>query len=634
VQPFQEPSRERGGQAAGPAVRILYPRGMLRPADLNAYRVESDLESVASGAVEFRRGGKVVHREDLKVPAGGEVVRQVPAGIRAMLRTGDKITWGFYPSSGEPVTTTFEVVQRDLDAALGGISAGAKGQPAAAQSHLRAQVFLDAGLSHAAYQEALQVVEKGSTSPRAWAVMLEALDAMGASRESHAWREAQSRMGAFSAAQRDEVYPPSGHAFQKVLGHVRSGNVGRALVSMDKLTQEELARDPAQVRELASALAAGARASLDAAPGSAKKLADALLETARQALEKSPDSASVQRAIAEARLARARLELHLGENPPAGRWVEAAETVLRAAETEAERGAAHHRAVQILLEAATVPGADTKAILAEAQRVAEESRAKFPEEPQSAATLAEVRIARARALPKKQRNEAAVIVKEALEDLKPTLAGPNPAPETATQHAALVSLVRERNLPVNGLEYLTVDHVSDQNLLRLIVPLSLRWRVADDLRGRELIVVRQLGPEGQLDRLITAREFRWGVPYNFVARGGSDWRAGGAGEISGDNASGLAESDFNDAERAFSKVERTEKPRVKAFSKHFDRGYAYLLEGRDASGAFLRVRSWLFRSQEFKLHYQVTVRDLRADVPENEEELTFVLESLRDTGAK
>lgn len=627
VQPFTEPSRERGGGAGAGPVRVLFPRGLLRPADLGSYRVESDVAGGTQGAVEFRRGGVLLHRESVKIPPNGEVLGKVPASLQAKVKTGDKISWGFFPASGEPVTAEFEVVQRDLDAALEGVTKSAKGQPEAAQSHLRAQVYLDAGLSYAAYQEAQKVVEKGAPSVRAWAMMLEALDGMGAMRESRAWREAQSQLGAFSSRDRAEVYPPQGHAFQKLLGQVRSGQVGRALTSLDAVAQAETAREPAQVLALAGALAAGAQGAAKASPGSAKVLADALLETARLAVEKAPESATSHRALAEARLARARLELYKDETPPAGRWVEAAETVLRAAAIDPERGAAARRAIEILLEAAEVPGADAAAVLAEAEAVAADTAQRFPDEPASRVGLAVVKRARAQALPKKARAEAAALVKRALEDLQPLLQESSPDPEAATEHAALVTLVRRRDLPVK-VAYVAAEHVSDESLVRLQVPLSLRWRVADDLRGRELLVLRQLGAEGQLDRLITLRDFRWGVPYHFVGAPSRGWSRGG--EVNGDDATGLAAGDYEDALRAFAKVASTTKPRPGGLSRRFDRGYVYAVEGQDAEGGFLRVRSWLVRSEAFQLHYLVTVRDLRADVPAEDPELTFVLESLAD----
>ena len=71
-----------------------------------------------------------------------------------------------------------------------------------------------------------------------------------------------------------------------------------------------------------------------------------------------------------------------------------------------------------------------------------------------------------------------------------------------------------------------------------------------------------------------------------------------------------------------------------ARSKRFNRGMAYAVEGTDAEGAFLRIRSWLFRSEAFKLHYLVTVRDLRPDLEADDPELAFVLESFADVESR
>jgi hypothetical protein len=166
------------GAEDGPPLLLLWPRGDVRPADLDAFRVDVNLDFDAEGTIEFRRGDEVLARLPF-APERLDTVVPFPAEAAARLAVGDTVVWGFFPREGAPVTTEFRVTGTEAAARIANLERALAGQPAVLRHHFRAQLLLDAGLCLGAYREAARILETCPGSARALAVMEEALGRLG-----------------------------------------------------------------------------------------------------------------------------------------------------------------------------------------------------------------------------------------------------------------------------------------------------------------------------------------------------------------------------------------------------------------------------------------------------------------------
>ncbi len=166
------------GAEVGPPLLPLWPRGDVRPADLDFFRVDVNLDFEAEGAIEFRRGEEILARLPF-APERLDTVLPFPAEAAARLAPGDTVVWGFFPREGTPVTAEFRVAGAEVAPRLADLERALAGQPAVLRHHFRAQVLLDAGLCLGAYREAAKVLETCPGSARALAVMGDALERLG-----------------------------------------------------------------------------------------------------------------------------------------------------------------------------------------------------------------------------------------------------------------------------------------------------------------------------------------------------------------------------------------------------------------------------------------------------------------------
>jgi hypothetical protein len=175
---FEEAERLRG-TADGDPLQVLYPRGDVRIADLAFFRVDvPDYEFEVDGTIQFRRGDEIL----ASVPFSGDRtwnIGEMPAAVAKALREGDEVTWGYYPTKGDPVTARFTVVADSLADRMAEIDKKLKEQPAALIGDFRTQVFLDHGLWVAALNEAGRTAKLNPKSKYARGAMLKAITGMG-----------------------------------------------------------------------------------------------------------------------------------------------------------------------------------------------------------------------------------------------------------------------------------------------------------------------------------------------------------------------------------------------------------------------------------------------------------------------
>jgi len=168
AEPF-DISGERGTGAL-PHGRALLPRGRVLLQDLDTIRFETSDEEPfpESGRWEFRRGTEVLHSHP-HGPMELVVSLPFPEALRAKLRSGDRIRWGYVASSGEEFLTEFEVVDEgsDLRAELLRLDATLDACPASVRTYFRAQAYLRHGLPQSAYRETAQAGALGETKEEA-----------------------------------------------------------------------------------------------------------------------------------------------------------------------------------------------------------------------------------------------------------------------------------------------------------------------------------------------------------------------------------------------------------------------------------------------------------------------------------
>lgn len=159
-----EAKLHRGGLDEG--ALPIFPRGDVRVADLSSYRLDVGPMFLSEGTLEFRVGETVLHSaafepEEMVTTAG------LPEAVLAGVEPGTEVTWGFHPSEGEPVTTTFRVVEEpDL-----GLSAHAEllaQQPANVRRLIESRALLSKGLALASYVQARAVADGSPDSLPAW----------------------------------------------------------------------------------------------------------------------------------------------------------------------------------------------------------------------------------------------------------------------------------------------------------------------------------------------------------------------------------------------------------------------------------------------------------------------------------
>jgi len=617
VQVFEEPRPSRGG-AKEETVRVVFPRGAVRPKDLARFRLEFP-PGTGGGAVEFRRGEQVLHRLLVSPADLRELEGDVPAAVRDALAAGDEVHWGFYPSAGAPRTTTFNVVEKDLHQAMAAIGQNMAGQPAAASAHLRAQLLLNQGLFYAAHQEAERILAKEPGSVRAWAVVLEALEKMGVDPAAQAMHAAQSALAGAPKAKLAQVHFVPGADLQRIGAHIERGDAGRAVSTLRARVDGGEKLDAPQLRDLAEVAARGAGAMGRQAPGASAKLLETLRGLAADAHDKAPDEADVHWARAYLEVAQGRLRLQSGAKPGPEHWTKAVAEVEPVLEKQADAASGYVQAIAWLHEAAVLKGVDPKPVLARAAAVADRLHERFPDRPEAAAATVATQLLRVQLEPRMPRQELRTTTTACLDTLQPHLATDHPAPAIGTLHTRVVTLAKTRKLGLK-VEYRAVEGAGTRHLLAFELPLSETWDATPDPLGRYTVFVRNLDDAGALQRVITVSTFEWFTPYKFPE----------GRTTSGENIGALSKLAMPEALAGFGKVERSRKTFVRPLSRRFTRAYHYDIQGETRDGAFLRLRSWILKSKAHQITYHVEVQDLVRDLPADDPELDFVLESFVD----
>jgi predicted Ser/Thr protein kinase len=168
--------RTRAAPAEALVVPML-PRGRVRVADLQAYRVDVNDELPPGGTIRYFRGDELLLSQPFE-PVIPVTVAEIDSALLDRLHDGDVITWGYYPAEGEPVTTTCTVADHEVTERARWHAEGLVGAHPVAQRHVLAQYFLDERLYTAAFRTASAAAAERPESERAWAVMLEALREM------------------------------------------------------------------------------------------------------------------------------------------------------------------------------------------------------------------------------------------------------------------------------------------------------------------------------------------------------------------------------------------------------------------------------------------------------------------------
>jgi tRNA A-37 threonylcarbamoyl transferase component Bud32 len=171
-------------RGADHGVQAQYPRGDLRIADLDHFRIDVVDDPMGrefvevDGTIEFRRGEEVLWSTEFEAESTW-TLEEIPEAVRSALREGDTVTWGYFPRDGDPVTADFRVVADPLAERLAEIERRLAEQHWVTRSHLRIQLLLDRGLCMGALAEAARIVAENVESEAGWAAVREAVNRMG-----------------------------------------------------------------------------------------------------------------------------------------------------------------------------------------------------------------------------------------------------------------------------------------------------------------------------------------------------------------------------------------------------------------------------------------------------------------------
>jgi hypothetical protein len=192
--------KERG---AAPAVQALLPRGNLRPGDLDLMCISAHPAFEGVGTLTIERGDELLYTRRIE-PRAGETDVEVPPEVRAVLRDGDELVWGFHPDGGDPTYARCRVVGDTVRDRMAKLDELLKDQHPHVRAHLRVRLLLSQGLDYAAFREAQKVAREAGGSVNALVVMREALKGMEL-RESGPWRAIERRLSKIPKEQREKL---------------------------------------------------------------------------------------------------------------------------------------------------------------------------------------------------------------------------------------------------------------------------------------------------------------------------------------------------------------------------------------------------------------------------------------------
>ena len=162
-----------------PPVQILYPRGNMRPKDLDQFRIDVTADFELGGAIRFKVRTKTLF-EMVFSPDEFETTLGIPDEVSSGAKPGDTVTWGYFPVKGRPVTATFKIVKPDarLDRRMKLLEERLQNQNEIVAAQLRAQLLLNKRFFYAAWRDARNVFRIAESAPQACAIMQAALRGM------------------------------------------------------------------------------------------------------------------------------------------------------------------------------------------------------------------------------------------------------------------------------------------------------------------------------------------------------------------------------------------------------------------------------------------------------------------------
>lgn len=177
LQQFTLPETQRVSMQGEP-VELIVPRGRVRLVDVTTLLMDIDPERVdPSGVIALRRGATTLWEAPFQ-PQAEQYAVPVPQTVRALLRPGEQLIWGWWPSQGRPVTVALQVVSDDVAPLMAELERRLGEQPEAVRRHLHAQALLDHELFTGAFLEARVLALEDPGDVRAVAVMEQALTSL------------------------------------------------------------------------------------------------------------------------------------------------------------------------------------------------------------------------------------------------------------------------------------------------------------------------------------------------------------------------------------------------------------------------------------------------------------------------
>jgi Protein kinase domain/PEGA domain len=158
-------------------VDVLFPRGEVASSDLGNVLLTLDAKKPSDGALEVRRGGQVVFSKRLE-SRDGAIEERLPEELIRQLKSGDKLTWGYFPDKGAPVTAEVQVVPDDVKRKVLDLETRLKGHDPRILAMMKAQLYLSRGLYYAAFREARDLAETHGDHLGAQMLVCQALEKM------------------------------------------------------------------------------------------------------------------------------------------------------------------------------------------------------------------------------------------------------------------------------------------------------------------------------------------------------------------------------------------------------------------------------------------------------------------------
>jgi len=180
------------GVKGGPRIDVLFPRGQVTSADLKNVLLTLDAKCPTDGALEVHKGGQVVFSMRLNSGEEGREQR-LPEELVRRLKSGDKLTWGYFPDNGAPITAEVKVVPDDVKQKVAELERRLKGHDPRILSMLKTQLYLSRNLHYAAFREAKELAEAHGDHLGAHMLLCQALEKMDLG-DSEMCRETKRRV--------------------------------------------------------------------------------------------------------------------------------------------------------------------------------------------------------------------------------------------------------------------------------------------------------------------------------------------------------------------------------------------------------------------------------------------------------